>query len=62
MLNLVPYLYHTPIFESYVVRCGSKNGYQKDVCVIEIGLRVKNLITILGSKANMIGGNYMTIQ
>ena len=44
--------------ESYVARCGSKNGYQKDVCVIEIGLFVQNMITIVGSKANMIGENY----
>ena len=27
--NLVTYLNQTPIFMCYVVRCGSKNGYQK---------------------------------
>ena len=29
--NLVTYLNWTPIFEWCVVRCGSMNGYQKDV-------------------------------
>ena len=27
-----------PRFEWYVVRCGSKNGFQKDTCSKEIGL------------------------
>ena len=29
MPRLVTYLNQTPIFERYVVRCGSKKGYQK---------------------------------
>ena len=42
----------TRIFEWYVVRCGSKNGYQKGImCLKEIGLRAQNMIIILGSIA-----------
>ena len=29
VLNLITYRNRTPIFEWYVVRCGSKNNYQK---------------------------------
>ena len=47
-------------FEWYVVGCGSKNGYQKDVCLKEIGLRAQNMITILGSIVDVIGGTRMT--
>ena len=34
---------------------GSKNGYQKNVDLKEIGLHVQNMITILGSIVNYIG-------
>ena len=44
-----------------MVRCGSKNGHQKDMCLKEIGLRAQNMLTILGSIVNIIGGTYMTI-
>ena len=54
--NLVTYLYQTPIFEWYVVRCGSKNRYQNDLCLKEIGLHAQNMVTILGSTVNIIGG------
>ena len=47
----------TPIFEWYVVRCGSKNGHQTDKC-FEIGLCTQNMLTILGSMLNMIGDLY----
>ena len=40
MPNTVAYLNRTTIFECYVVKYGSKNGYQKDTCFIEIGLYV----------------------
>ena len=53
----VPSLDWTPIFEWYVVRCGSKNIYQKDTCLKEIRLLAQNIITILGSIANIIGGD-----
>ena len=44
-----------------MVRYGSKNGQQKDMCLKEIGLRAQVLITILGSMVNTMGGAYMTI-
>ena len=44
----------TPIVEWYVVRCGSKNWCQKDMCLKEIGLRAQDILTILGSLVNMI--------
>ena len=53
--NLVSYLNQTPIFEWYVVWCGSKNEYQNyNVCLQEIGLRAQNVITILSSIVSMI--------
>ena len=59
--NLITYLTCTPIFEWYVVWCGYKNEYQKDMCLKEIGLYAQNMITILSLTINMIGGTYMTI-
>ena len=54
----VAFLIRAPIFEWYVVWCGSKNGYQKGImCLKGIGLCVKNLITILGSTYNIMGGD-----
>jgi hypothetical protein len=52
----------TPIIiEWYIVRCGSKNGYQKHMCLKVIGLFDQNILTILGSiVVYMIGGTYMT--
>ena len=37
-----------------MVRCGSEIGHRKDTCLIEIGLRAQNMLTILGSMVNMI--------
>ena len=52
----------TPISTWYVVRCGSKNGDPKDMCLKEIGLRVQNMIIILGTIVKIIGGGgYMII-
>ena len=39
-----------------MVGCGSKNGHQKDMFLEAIGLRVENLLTILGSIVNIMGG------
>ena len=39
-----------------MVRCPSKNGYQKDTCSKEIGPSAHNMITILGSIVDVIGG------
>ena len=49
-----------PIFEWYVVWCGSKNGHQKDMRLKEIGLRAQNMITFLSSIGNQIGRIYTT--
>ena len=41
----------TPIFEWYVVRCGSEIGHQKGVMPFkEFGLHAQHMLTILGSK------------
>ena len=45
MPNLITYLTCTPIFEWYVVWCGYKNEYKKDMCLKEIGLHAQNMIT-----------------
>jgi hypothetical protein len=46
----------TPIFEWYVVGCGSKNRHQNDTYFKEIGLHARDLITILGAIVNVIWG------
>ena len=53
MSNSVNYLNQTHVFEWYVGRCGSKNGYQEDICLKEIGLCAKNMINIIGSTLNI---------
>ena len=55
MPNLVTSLNWTHIFECDVVRCGSKNGIQKDKCLKEIELGAQNMIIILGSIVNIVG-------
>jgi hypothetical protein len=55
-----PLPYRTPILEWYVVRCGSKNKYLKDMCIKKIGLHVQIVITTLGSIVNIIKETYMT--
>ena len=52
---------HRDTFEWYMVRCGSKNGHQKDMCFKEIGLRAENILIILASIVNIIAKNCMTI-
>ena len=47
--NSCTYLHWPPKFEWYVVKCDSKNGYQKDTCQEDIGLYAQNVITILNS-------------
>jgi hypothetical protein len=56
--NSVTYLNGTPIFEWWVVRCRSKNKYQKDMCLKEARLCAQILLAILGSIVNIIGGTY----
>ena len=45
----VTFLIEVPIFEWYMIWCGSKNGYQKDTCSKEIGLLAQNMINVLNS-------------
>ena len=56
MPNWVPYLDRAPFLERYVVRCGSNNGYQKDMCSKDIELHAQIMRTTLGSIINMIWG------
>ena len=39
-----------------MVRCGSKNEHLKDMCLQDTGIHAQNILTILGSIINMIGG------
>jgi hypothetical protein len=59
MPHPVNYLNQTFVFEWYVIGCGSKTRYKKDMRLEEIGLhsRVQDIIAILGPK----GGTSMTI-
>ena len=57
MRNSVTSLNWVSLFEWYVVRRGSKNGHQNDMCLEEIGLCVQNMSTILSSIINIIGGD-----
>jgi len=53
----------TPIYLSrFVVRCGSKTWYQKDMCLEENQLCAHHMLTILSSIVNMIGRIYMATQ
>ena len=36
------FLIRTPVFEGYVVWCGSKNRDQKGMCLKEVGLNAQN--------------------
>ena len=47
--NSVTYLDQAPIFEWYVGWSGSKNKYQKDMCLTETALRAKNMLIDVGS-------------
>ena len=47
----------TPIFEWYVVLCGSENKYKKDMCLKEIRLRAQNMLIILDLTINIIRGD-----
>lgn len=44
----------TPIFGKYVVWCGSKNKYQKYMCLKDISIHAHNILTILRSIVNII--------
>ena len=55
----VTHLKYSPIFECSV---GSKNGSQKYTCLQEIGLCAQNVLTIIDSIVNLIGGTYMIFE
>ena len=38
-----------------VVRCGSKHGHHKNMCLENTGLNAQDLLTILASIVNIIG-------
>jgi len=40
-----------------MVRCGSKVGHHKDMCLEEIGLQVQDMLSILSSMINMTRGD-----
>ena len=50
------------VYEWCMVRCGSENKRQQDVCLKEIGQGAQSLLTILNATINIIGGAYMTIN
>ena len=57
--NSVTSLYWTPIFEWYVVRCASKNGYQKNMFRRDWTMcsKYENQYRL---NTHKIGGTYMT--
>lgn len=60
--HTVTFLIMTPTFEWFVILCGSKSEYHKNMCFEEIGLLALNMVTDLGSIVNIIEGTYiMTI-
>ena len=40
-----------------MVRCTSKNGYQREIIFIEIGVHAENMIIILALIVNIFGGD-----
>jgi hypothetical protein len=42
--------------------CGSKEGHQKGMCLVKIGLHAQNILTILGWIVNMISGRPITMS
>ena len=62
MPDLITHLNRTPIFEWHVVWCIYQMGYQKDMPLIEIGLRDQHMISIIGSIVNMVDETYMYVK
>ena len=54
--KLVTHMIRMCVFEWCVVRCGSRMDTKK--CVFLIGLHAQNLLTILGSIINIVGGEW----
>ena len=52
--HLVTYLDWTPLFECYMLWCGSKNKYQKGIlCFKKIGVCAQNMKTVISSIVNI---------
>ena len=45
--NVDTYLNRTHVFEWYMAKCVSKNGYEKDTCLRKIGVCAQNVMIIL---------------
>lgn len=41
-------------YKWFLLTCGSKNGHPKNICLVDIGLCVKNFLTILDSMVNIL--------
>jgi hypothetical protein len=59
--NFTTHLKLTTIIEWGMVRCWSKHRHYKGMCLNEIGLYVRNVLTALGLIGNIIGQTYMII-
>ena len=55
----VTHLERTPVLREDM--CGSKNEHLIDKCLKEIELCAQNLLSVLSSIVNIIGGTYMII-
>ena len=51
---MVTDLNHTPKSQWCAVRCRSKNGHKKHMCLKEIELSAQNVLTILNSIVNIV--------
>jgi hypothetical protein len=60
-MYLIQYLSNsqTPIFVWCAIRCELENGHQEDLCLKEIGLCAKKLLTIVDSIVDIIEGAYL---
>ena len=56
MLECNTTIIRAPIFDWYVVMCGSKTWHQKDMCLKRDLSMCSNMVSILCSMFNMIGG------
>ena len=53
----------TPLFEWYLVMCGSKNGHQKYMCLKEIGLCAQHVLNHSSlNDQHDLGGTYTIID
>ena len=59
MPNLVHYLNRAPIYEWYMVNCGIKNGYQKNLVFEEIKSCAQNMTPIPCSRINIYRENLL---